>query len=209
MSALTAEPFVVVPVRGIGSGKSRLAAVLDRQAHAAFNESLLTRTLSAVGDWRGSLDACVVVSACGRVHEIARAHGASVFEETASAGLNAAASAGARYAAEHGSASVLVLPCDLPLLDAGALAALVRDGQRADVTIAPDESGTGTNALIVPSAAPFEFCFGTNSFAGHCQAAAASGLTVAIHLSAAIAFDVDTPDDYARWTSQSTAKPMV
>lgn len=207
MTLLAREPFVVLPVRGIAHGKSRLAPVLDAESRARFNEWLLTHTLDALQAWRGSLDACVVVSACERTAEIARRCGAEVIYEGESAGLNAAAALGARYAAERGAASFLVLPCDLPQLDAQALDAFVQCACEGGVAIAPDASGTGTNALVVPSGAPFEFRFGADSFARHCDAAAVQGLSVVVHRSPALAFDVDTPDDYARW--KATATPVI
>jgi 2-phospho-L-lactate guanylyltransferase len=197
---------VVLPVRGIADGKSRLAAVLDASARAAFNEWLLKRTLDALQAWRGGLDACVVVSACERAGAIARRYGAHVIDQ--SAGLNAAATLGARHAAERGASSVLVLPCDLPELDARALDALVDAAHGGDVTIAPDSSGTGTNALMMPARAAFEFRFGADSFARHCDVAAACGLSVVVHRSRALAFDVDTPADYARWKA-TAAKPVL
>jgi 2-phospho-L-lactate guanylyltransferase len=212
MSSSKPVPFVVLPVRGIATGKSRLAPALCETARGDFNGWLLVHTLAALHAWRGSLDACIVVSACERVAQIALARGADVLREDEVAGLNAAATLGARRAADRGAASVLVLACDLPLLDAQALEALARDAQGADVVIGPDEGGTGTNALIVPSGAPFEFCFGLDSYTRHSSAAAALALRVVVHRSPALAFDVDTPEDYARWTSlntESAAKPMV
>ena len=96
------------------------------------------------------------------------------------------------------AASVLVLPCDLPDLDPRALDALAHAALEGDIAIAPDESGTGTNALVVPALTSFEFRFGAESCARHCEAAAAHGLSVVVHRSPAIAFDIDTPADYAR-----------
>jgi 2-phospho-L-lactate guanylyltransferase len=101
-----------------------------------------------------------------------------------------------------------VLPCDLPELDPQSLSALVNAARGADVTIAPDASGAGTNALVVPARASFEFRFGLDSFVRHRDAAAAQGLSVAVHRSLALAFDVDTPDDYARWKA-AAAKPVI
>ena len=206
------EPFAIVPVRGIAAGKSRLAPVLDEAARARFNEWLLTHTLGALRAWRGNLDACLVVSACERALAIAKSHGAQTLKEDGVSGLNAAARAGVRFAAARGATSALVLPCDLPDIDAEALAAFALDAKPGEVTIAPDQSGTGTNAIEVPADADLEFCFGSGSFARHAAAAAARGLGVVLHRSAALAFDIDTPDDYARWHAalgKGRAKPMV
>lgn len=203
------RPFVVVPVRGIETGKSRLAPILDTQARAAFNAWLLDRTLTTLAVWLDDLSACVVVSACERVHAAARRHGAHVLRETGG-GLNAAAALGAQYAARQGASAALVLACDLPRLSAAALEGFA--GERADVVIAPDAGETGTNALRVPSGDRFEFSFGPDSFVQHSAAAAARGWTLAVHRSDALAFDVDTPEDYARWAEsdgQRHANPMV
>ena len=73
--------FVVVPVRGIATGKSRLSGVLDAAARAQFTTWLLERTLTAVGAWCGTLASCIVVSTCARVAEVSRTRGAMVLDE--------------------------------------------------------------------------------------------------------------------------------
>jgi 2-phospho-L-lactate/phosphoenolpyruvate guanylyltransferase len=204
--------FVVVPVRGIATGKSRLAGVLDNAARAQFTTWLLERTLTAVGAWRGTLDSCIVVSTCARVAELCRARGAMVLAEEGAGGLNAAAALGLDRACAMDAASVLVLACDLPLLDAHALERFAVAAGNADIAIAPDRSGRGTNALIVRCGASFDFHFGEDSYVRHSEAAAAHGLKLAVHREEALAFDVDTPDDYARWLDMDghgAARPMV
>lgn len=209
---MTAPTFVVVPVRGIAAGKSRLAGVLDTAARAQFTTWLLEHTLTAVGAWRRTLDTCIVVSACARVHELAHARGAMVLDEEGAGGLNPAAALGHRRACGLGAESVLVLACDLPLLDAQAMHRFAATASGADVAIAPDRAGRGTNALVVPCGKPFDFRFGEDSFRRHSEAAAAQGLTLSVHRDDALAFDVDTPDDYARWleadASSAAGKPV-
>jgi 2-phospho-L-lactate guanylyltransferase len=202
---------VIVPVRSIATGKSRLATVLDAPAREAFNEWLLEHTLDTLHAWRGTLASCAVVTPCDRVARIAAARGVHVLRERVDAGLNEAATLGRRHASASGAEKALVLACDLPLLTANALEALVLDAHEADVVIAPDESGTGTNALVL-AAVEFEFCFGADSFPRHCAAAASRSLKLEVHRSRALAFDVDTPDDHACWRAISAAdalKPMV
>jgi 2-phospho-L-lactate guanylyltransferase len=203
---------VVLPVRGLASGKSRLEAVLAPAARAELNEWLLDRTLLTLRSWLGSVDSCVVVSACERVLHIAGSNASDIVRETRVAGLNAAAALGLQRAVERGASKVLVLPCDLPHLTVHALQALARDANRGDVVIAPDRSGTGTNALLVPAQLTPDFRFGDDSFALHLAAAAAAGAGVVVHRSPEIAFDLDTAEDYALWSSttgRSAATPMV
>ena len=212
MSDSVARLFVVLPVRGVVSGKSRLGEVLTASARESFNEWLIDHTLAAVRAWRGGLETCVVVSACERVLHIASASGADTLMEPAVSGLNAAASLGAQKAARLGATSVLVLPCDLPLLDASALEAFVLEGRGADAVIAPDKRGTGTNGLLVPAEEAPDFCFGEGSFERHFAAATARGWRVAVHRSQALGFDVDTAEDYVLWAAtngEAAAKPVV
>ena len=204
--------FVVLPVRGIATGKSRLAGVLDAAARAQFTTWLLERTLTAVGAWCGTLASCIVVSTCARVAEVSRTRGARVLDEEGAGGLNAAAALGRSGACALHATSVLVLACDLPLLDAHALQRFAAAAADVDVAIAPDRSGRGTNAVAVRCGASFDFHFGEDSYARHSEVAAARGLTLAVHRDDALAFDVDTPDDYARWLDRDghgAARPVV
>jgi 2-phospho-L-lactate guanylyltransferase len=205
VSASAGLAHIVLPVRGLAAGKSRLSTVLDSAQREALNRWLLERTLGVLSAWRGSLETCVVVSACERVLEVARVHGAQALKERAGDGLNGATALGVAHTRTHGASAVLVVPCDLPRLTAESLHALLDDAAHADVVIAPDKSGTGTNALVVRTDLPFEFHFGERSFASHLAQAASIGARAAVHRSAALAFDVDTPADFARWSSDYRA----
>jgi 2-phospho-L-lactate guanylyltransferase len=198
-SAFAGLAHIVLPVRGLAAGKSRLSTVLDSAQREALNRWLLERTLGVLGAWRGSLETCVVVSACERVLEVARVHGAQALKERAGDGLNGATALGVAHTRTHGASAVLVVPCDLPRLTAESLQALLDDAGGADLVIAPDKCGTGTNAIVVRTDLPFEFHFGERSFASHLAQASARGASAAVHRSDALGFDVDTPDDFARW----------
>ncbi len=190
---------IVLPVRGLAEGKSRLASVLKPAQRVELNQKLLVHTLDVLRAWRGDLAQCIVVSACERVLGIARAASAVTVIEPGASGLNAAVTLGAAQAAHSGARRVLVLPCDLPLLTPQALASLIERAPPADVALAPDLSGSGTNALIIDVAHAFEFQFGPDSFALHSRSAAAAGARVWVHCAPEFAFDLDTPDDLERW----------
>jgi 2-phospho-L-lactate guanylyltransferase (CobY/MobA/RfbA family) len=113
----------------------------------------------------------------------------------------------AAHATARGAQMLLILPCDLPLLDAAALSgmlALYRDG--VDRVIAPDRAGSGTNALLVDAAAR-DFAFGENSFARHMQLAASSNLHAVTYSHPAMAFDLDTVPDYLSWLEGGAEVP--
>src|SRR5262245_34395638 len=169
--------WTIVPVRGIAEGKSRLAGVLDAQARARLNRQLLERTLHTVASWSGEQSRCAVVSACRETLEIAERLGALIVDEGAeTGGLNAAAARGAAYAAGRGAHRILVLPCDLPYLSTGALAAMLEAASsERHMVIAPDRHGTGTNALLLYAGQALDFRFGEGSCASHLALAAERG----------------------------------
>ena len=98
-----------------------------------------------------------------------------------------------------------MLPIDLPLATAADLGAIAAASQ--DVVIVPDEARDGTNVLrLGPRALPrFRFSFGPQSYAAHCAHAEATGLEVRTITAPALAFDVDSPEQYLRWARENPA----
>ena len=193
--------WTVVPVRGIAEGKSRLAAALDAAARARLNRQLIDHTLRVVAEWRGDLNHCVIVSSCRETLAMAVHLGAAVFDEgTAARGLNAAAAQGAAYAGSQGARQALVLACDLPCLDADALVAMAQAAEsERHLVIAPDRHGTGTNAVLLDARETFDFHFGEGSCAKHAALAAERGWQTVLCRRPELEFDLDTPEDLARW----------
>src|SRR5262245_25261442 len=195
--------WTVVPVRGITTGKSRLAPVLNRAARVRLNRLLLEHTLTVVDRWCG-LACCIVVTPCDEALSIARHQGAAVVLETPDTGLNVAAALGASYARDRSASDVLVLPCDLPYLTTESLTAMTSAAQKSrHMVIAPDKAGTGTNALLLSTEEPFEFRYGEHSFARHRLLARERGWTFAVCSRPELAFDLDTPQDLAAWRESS------
>jgi len=193
--------WTIVPARGLTTGKSRLAPVLTATEREALNRELLVRTLAVVSEWSGAPRRTIVVSPCARALAFARAAGATTVREGARAvGLNRAVRLGVARAAALGATHVLVLPGDLPQVSADALRTLAKAAEGgARAILAPDRSGTGTNASLVGAGTGFEYAFGPASFAAHQEAARRAGLTPVIVRRADLEFDLDTPQDYASW----------
>lgn len=201
---MTREIWAIVPMRGIQSGKSRLAAVTDAAGRARLNRWLLARTLKVIERWHGDLRHCVVVSPCNQALELARRAGAATVREMKNANdLNRALALGRSYAAQNGAGKILVVPCDLPGLMAESLRALTTAAEHPEhMVFAPDKVGTGTNALLVDARGDVEFCFGECSRARHQEWAAARGWPVSVVARPELGFDLDTPDDLAVWSKR-------
>jgi 2-phospho-L-lactate guanylyltransferase len=99
-----------------------------------------------------------------------------------------------------------VLHGDLPNLSSDDVRALLAAaGETRAVAIAPDRGGTGTNGLALQPPEIIGFRFGAGSLAAHREEALAAGIEPAMVQRAGLAFDLDTPQDLARWLELGSA----
>lgn len=105
---------------------------------------------------------------------------------------------------QGGCGRLLILPADLPRLSVKDLNAILAADTLA---IAASEDELGTNGLYLPNNLPFSFAFGDNSFQLHRQQAEHLQVPYRLVRSPGLAFDVDTPADYARYQSASAHTP--
>jgi 2-phospho-L-lactate guanylyltransferase len=193
--------FAIIPVKPLAEGKTRLQDNMSPKARQRLNERLfehvLTVTTAAMGAER-----TIVVSQDDVVLEKAEACGALSVQEKAGLGLNGALTLAAGHAIEYGADALLVLPVDLPLLTIEDIAALQQKLGDGSIIIAPDETSSGTNALLISPPRILGFSFGTGSFKMHIAAARRAGIEPIVIRRDTLAFDVDTPDDYARLKSK-------
>ena len=188
--------FAVVPVKELWRTKSRLAPILDPGARAGLTLYMMGRVVSALR--AAGIENVCVVSPDHIVLEEARKRGAAPLRQE-SRGLNPALDEGRRWAMERGASALLVLPADLPLLDAGDVREVLDGiGEGASGVISPDGTHAGTNALLLrpPDALPFSF--GPESYEAHRRAARERGLDLRVCERPHLAFDLDTADDFTR-----------
>lgn len=197
---------VVVPIRGVDGGKSRLGAVLDPEERAALVLGMLAHTLAVLSAWRTAA-AVWVVTGDSAAATAARQYGrVAIVEDPRRDGLNGALRAASAAAAAAGATAVLFLPADLPLLARPALDGLVEAADatlaagngRPIVVVAPADARTGTNALLVSPPGVIEPAFGVQSLEAHLRAGAMIDASMQLVVDPALGFDLDTPDDLLR-----------
>ena len=197
--------YAVVPVKDLRGTKSRLAPVLDPGARAGLTLYMMGRVVGAIRE-AGIEDVCVV-SPDRMVLEEAKRRGATPLLQE-SRGLNPALEEGRRRAMGLGASKLLVLPADLPLLDAEDVLAVLREtGGEPSVVIAPDGARSGTNALLIQPPDVLPFAFGIGSFEAHVGAARSRGLDVRVCERSHLAFDLDTAGDLAHLGKSGVARP--
>lgn len=176
---------VVVPIKGFGAAKGRLAEVLDAPARAELARRMATQVLAAAAPLP-----VFVVTDDDEVAEFARAAGADVVADPGG-GLNGAVHAGVDHVTAAGFDEVVVAHADLPR--AAGLAALTGAGDAC--TLVPDRRDDGTNVLVVPTGVGFTFAYGPGSFARHVREAERVGLAVRAVRDSRLGWDVDVPED--------------
>ncbi|HEX2031970.1 MAG TPA: 2-phospho-L-lactate guanylyltransferase [Actinomycetota bacterium] len=179
---------IAVPVKSLDRAKGRLAEVLSPLERAALTLAMLEDVLDAamaIPGWQ-----TWVVSPDEAVLEVsARRRARPLMEEAP--GLVAAVRQVEEEAADADALAVVL--GDLPLVDAEALAGVLRT--LGPVVAAPAASDAGTNVLLrrPPSIVPPRF--GTDSFRKHREAAELHGLPFAVVRAPGLEFDLDRPED--------------
>jgi 2-phospho-L-lactate guanylyltransferase len=195
----------VVPVKDLWGTKSRLSPILDPGARAGLTLYMMGRVVRAIRDADVG-DVCVV-SPDRMVLEEAKRRGATPLLQE-SRGLNPALEEGRRRALELGASMLLVLPADLPLLEAQDVQAVLKDaGEGPSAVISPDGARAGTNALLIQPPDVLPFAFGTDSFEAHLGAARSQSLDVRVCERPHLAFDLDTAEDLAHLGKAGVARP--
>ena len=100
---------IVVPVRSLRDGKTRLSSVLSKSDRYELSRRLLINTLSIATSVVG-LSSVVVVSRCKDANDIVRSWGVRYLFEVTKGGLNPALSWASQVVSYSGIKRVLVLP---------------------------------------------------------------------------------------------------
>jgi 2-phospho-L-lactate guanylyltransferase len=189
---------IIVPHRGLEAAKTRLAPSLDPEERVMLASQLLQRVLKVALQVS---DDVVVISPSRPLAEIVQASGARLSIQRGM-GLNEGLDQARSEAILDGIGTLIILHGDLPNLRAGDIETLARalpsDGEPG-VAIGPDRAGTGTNALALRPPGVINFRFGAGSFAAHAAEVERAGVPLVAVNRSGLAFDLDTPEDLARW----------
>lgn len=180
--------WALVPVKARTAGKQRLAQTLSETARTRLIDRMLEHVLAAVAQCPDIAGVAVVTPDGGGLAPALR-----VLPD-AGAGLNEALQAALPQLQIEGARCVAIISADLPLLTGADLTALVQ-AHAAGIALAPDHTGSGTNAMCLTLPTPFRFQFGPGSLARHCAEAARLGSSAALVRRDGLAFDIDEPAD--------------
>lgn len=200
---------VLIPLRDLGGGKTRLSASLSPDERRALTLFAVTAVVRACQQAH-RVTRVVVVSGSDEASAWALGVGAEAWRQPASAkGLsNAMAAAMAAAVAPH--ESVALVMGDLPLATPVAIDRCLTGAERSQVTLVPSRSGAGTNLLALSPGARIELSLGaTDSLARHRAAARGAKLRYQSVPAAALALDVDDATDLAMLAKRGAAREAL
>jgi 2-phospho-L-lactate guanylyltransferase len=188
--------WVIVPVKSIHQGKSRLAGILNESERASLNKAMLTNLLQVLRS-SDAFSGVVIVSHDSEAKNLAEDFTFEYFEEQSPYSLNTAIESACRYSSDRGATEILILPADLPLLNLQSLESLLkRNIDPPVVVIAPDRREEGTNSLLINPLNGFSFRYGENSFSKHQKIAQEHQYRVVVVHDLGTELDLDLPEDW-------------
>ena len=198
--------WAILPVKPLSQSKTRLAHILSPTERAALTQHLLEQTLQTLQQ-TPDVTQTLVVSRGERVIHTAQRYHTRTFSEQAPYQLKTAVTQAVKYATLQKVDGVLIIPADLPFLQAYELQNMLDKAASSTCVICPDETQTGTNALILPSTTNFRFHYGPNSYQKHLAEAERLNMTIHITNAPGICFDLDTEADWHIYQQTSGVNP--
>jgi 2-phospho-L-lactate guanylyltransferase len=185
--------MILVPVKNLKQAKQRLALALDQPARTSLAQAMLHDVLEVLSSWPGRPEVAVV-SCDGFALSLANTYGFEVIADHKNSGETDAIEM-ATLVCEMRGLDTLVIPADIPLIQAWELQAILDAAPATGSVLVPAGDGRGTNAVLRRPAALFPLRFGNDSFKPHLAAAQASGHPCIVLQLPGIAVDVDNPGD--------------
>lgn len=194
------KPFMLLPVKPLEDGKSRLSGLLSKKKRAELSFRLFNTVLNAA---IGAMtpDNIIVVSRDLDVLSTAEERGTRFWGKEKGEDLNQALSDAIPVSAE----SIIALHADLPRVSSDDIRAIIETGLDNPIVLSSDRMGLGTNAIFMRPPKLINFYFGDMSFSKHVREAKRVGVIPKILKRDGLEFDLDTPDDYLQLSRFSSS----
>ncbi len=186
--------MILVPVKNLSAAKQRLAAVLDQPCRTALAQAMLHDVLATLHGWKNRPQVAVVSSDPCAI-KLAEEYKFEIIPDPANPGETGAIEMATRRCVEGGIDSTLVIPADIPLIQAWELEEILKHAPVEGSVLVPAADGRGTNAAFRRPANLFPLRFGNDSFKPHRAAAQATGTPCIVLKLPGIAVDIDNPAD--------------
>jgi 2-phospho-L-lactate guanylyltransferase len=199
------QTYAIVPVKRFENAKTRLSSMLDIDDRIRLSSLMLEDTLQILSV-AASLTQVIIVSADKRAEAIATKYGANLLREEKDKGVNSAVALADIYCMKQTADATMVIPQDLPLLDAIDIskACELAENESRCIVICPSLRYDGTNMLLRNPPSAIATFYDTDSYNMHVKAAIKIGVPVKRFFSKTIMYDVDSPEDALQLIKEET-----
>lgn len=185
--------MILVPVKNLANAKQRLAQALEQSSRTELAHAMLEDVMQALAE--SAADEVSLVTSDPFALELAEHHRFAVIPDNSNLSETDAIEMATRNCEARGIQSTLVIPADIPLIEAGDICAIYESAPATGTVLVPSADQRGTNAVLRRPAALFALRFGNDSFLPHLSAAIAAHKTCVVLSLPRIALDIDTPED--------------
>lgn len=192
--------MILIPVKNLDGAKQRLAPVLDQSARTELAQAMLFDVLQTLSTYQHRPPVALITSdpfAC----QMALRFNFEVIEDSVNSGETDAIAMATQVCLARGIESSLVLPGDIPLVQAWELERIFTSAPEQGSVLVPAADGRGTNAIWQRPVGLFPLRFGNDSFKPHLAAAQATQKPCVVLDLPGIALDVDRPADLRQLAS--------
>ena len=186
--------MILVPIKNLTNAKQRLAALLDQATRTDLAQAMLFDMLEVVSQCKARSEVGLVTTDVFAI-KLARHFGFQVIPDQANSGETDAIAMATQFCESQGIKSTLVIPGDIPLIQASELDQILDAAPDEGSVIVPAADGRGTNAILRSPSGLFPLRFGNDSFKPHVAAARATGKPCVVVSLPGIGLDVDNPFD--------------
>jgi 2-phospho-L-lactate/phosphoenolpyruvate guanylyltransferase len=198
---------ILVPVKNLSNAKQRLAALLDQPSRTKLAQAMLADVANALHEWKKSTELTPseirFVTSDPYAVKLAAELEFEIIPDRENPGETGAIEMATRVCVERGMSFTLVIPADIPLIQAWELEEIIQKAPAEGSVLVPAGDRRGTNAAFRRPADLFPLRFGNDSFKPHHAAAQATGKPCVVLQLPGIAVDVDNPEDLQRLISLS------
>jgi 2-phospho-L-lactate/phosphoenolpyruvate guanylyltransferase len=185
---------ILVPIKNTSGAKQRLASILDQDSRTWLAQAMLHDVLSAIHQWNDRPSVGIVTSD-PYATQLANEYKFEIISDPENPGETGAIEMATQICVERGEDNTLVIPADIPLIEAWELEEIYKQAPAKGTVLVPAGDGRGTNAAFRRPANLFPLRFGNDSFKPHHAAAQATGQPCVILNLPGIAVDIDNPED--------------
>jgi 2-phospho-L-lactate guanylyltransferase len=186
--------MILIPVKNLTGAKQRLASILNQPTRTELAQAMLFDVLDA-GSTSNARDEVGLVTNDDFAIKLARHFNFQIIPDNANSGETDAIAMATVFCVAQGISSTLVIPGDIPLIQASELNQILDAAPENGSVIVPAADGRGTNAILRRPAGLFPLRFGNDSFKPHLAAARATNHPCLVISLPGVALDIDNPSD--------------